>query len=218
MFKRRPYLLYPPLIILCYVLALLRAISKDYSLAIVLAIMGTFFVYLLRNSPDGKGEIAIFPNSTLTQRTWAAIARVPADIKEQFFQIIVAQDIPVQERTVACTLALGAFEGNVPNVDWPPPMTLEDLDPRVRQFVIDLRSWLWAHQAVLKALRDAGRAGLFRWPLVDAAGGGVPSTWVTDMVSDMAQRGELVMRNKSDKPSGEHYWLPKHAPVSHQGP
>lgn len=228
-FKRRPFLIYPPLITGCYVSAVLAAIISNYFLAIVLAITGTFLIVLMRSSLDEKHEAdrkheaeLLFPSSEPAQRAWAASEQVPAGIRAQFQEIILARDIPVEAKTVVCALVLGAAEGIVPEV-WPPTKALEDLDSRVEQFVMALSSWMRARQAMLKALGNAGKTGLSRRQLMNAVGRDVPLNaadvpWAQDILSEMAERGEVVTRSMTKKPSWERYWLPEHAPVSNQGP
>ncbi len=220
-FWRWPFLLYPPLIMGCYAFALWDTISsKNYYLAIVLAITGAWLIAVMRLNlqalgDDGRDEVEL-PDSKLTKRAEAAIAQVPANIRAQYHEIMVARDIPVEVRTFVCELVVGAVEGKFPKVDWTPLKAVEDLDARVPEFLTalgTLDSWMRSRQAMLKALGDAGRAGLLSGELVKTAGGHVPTA--RNMVREMAGRGELVMRKEG---SAKRYWLPEHAPVSDQGP
>ena len=210
-FGRWPYLLYPPLITGCYAFALWDAISgENYYLAIVLAVTGTFLIAVMR-SP--LVDVVELPDSKLTKRAEAAIARVSVKIKAQYDEIIVARDIPVEVKTVVCEMVVGAVEGKFPTIDWPPPKAFEDLGSRVPEFVTALGSWMRPRQAMLKALGEAGSAGLLSGELVKTAGGDVPTA--RNMARQMVGCGEVVMRETG---SAKRYWLPEYAPVSDYGP
>jgi hypothetical protein len=207
-FKKWPLLIYPPLIIGCYVFAVREAIISNYFLATVLAITGTFLIVVMRASYlGGEHEVELEPDIGLTRRAWAASEQAPADIRAQLQEIILAKDIPAEVKTVVYTVVVSAAEGKVPEVDWRPSKAS---DSRVEQFVTALRSWMLGRQVMLRALGNAGRSGLFRGQLMKAAGGDVPRA--RDMLSEMVKRREVVMRSMNKEPDWELYWLPEHAP------